>query len=93
VSGTESRWSGRRLVVLLYVVILGITGSLGLVLGASLPVTNGPKLLFLISLPPTPLGFALFGVVTVGIALGIPLALVAYFSRRLDPASVAGKET
>lgn len=92
-SDTDSRWSGRRLVFAIYLVVLGVAGTLGLVLGALLPVASGPDLFFLVSLPATPLGFATYGVVTVAVALGVPLALVAYVSRRVATSSVADKGT
>jgi len=70
--------------ILLYVVIVGIAGFLGLVLGEYIFSSGGPELFFLIDLPPTALGFATFGIVTVAVGLGIPLALVAYVSGQID---------
>jgi len=70
--------------ILLYVVIVGIAGVLGLVLGEYIFASEGPELFFVIDLPATALGFATFGVVTVAVGLGIPLVLVVYVSRRLD---------
>ncbi|AZH25136.1 cox cluster protein [Haloplanus aerogenes] len=81
---TATRWDGRRLMVLLYAIIVGIAGVLGLVLGEYIFEGEGPELFFLIDLPATALGFATFGVVTVAVGLGIPLALVVYVSRGLE---------
>ena len=81
---TATQWDGRRLMILLYVVIVGIAGVLGLVLGEYIFASEGPELFFVIDLPATALGFATFGVVTVAVGLGIPLVLVVYVSRRLD---------
>jgi len=76
--------------LLLYVIIVGIAGVLGLILGEYIFAGEGPELFFLIDLPATALGFATFGVVTVAVALGMPLALVVYVSRRLDDGAGAG---
>lgn len=81
--------------LLIYVIIVGIAGVLGLVLGEFIFAGfDGPELFFLIDLPPTALGFATFGVVTVAVGLGIPLALVVYVSRGMDrQASEVDKDT
>lgn len=76
--------------VLLYVIIVGIAGLLGLVLGEYVFAGEGPELFFLIDLPATALGFATFGVVTVAVGLGIPFALVVYVSRRIDEGGDGG---
>ena len=81
---TATRRDGRRTILLIYVIIVGIAGVLGLVLGEYVFASPGPELFFLIDLPATALGFATFGVVTVAVALGLPLALVVYVSRRID---------
>lgn len=78
-------FGGRSFVVALYGVIVGLTGVVGAALGAFGPDDLTPvRLLGLVELQPTPLGLAVYGVVTVGLALGVPLALVAYVSRRAD---------
>ncbi|WP_135851432.1 DUF7520 family protein [Halorussus salinus] len=80
---------GRSFVVGFYFVIVAITGAIGAVLGAIGPEDLTPvKLLGLVELQPTPLGLAVYGVVTVGIALGIPLGLVVLVSEVADAESV-----
>ena len=81
---TTTRRDGRRFVLSLYLAIVGIAGVLGLVLGEYIFAGAGPELFFVIDLPATALGFATFGIVTVGVGLGLPLALVVYLSRRVD---------
>ena len=81
-SGT--RRDGRRFVLGLYVVIVGLTGLLGFVLGEVIDMGAPPRLFFLITLPPNGPGFAVYGIVTIAVALGIPLGLVVYLSNRLD---------
>ncbi|WP_251344046.1 DUF7520 family protein [Haloplanus halophilus] len=92
-TGTQSRLDGRRFVLFLYVLIVGIAGALGLVLGSVVPMGSAPRLFFLIRLPPTGVGFAAYGMVTVAVALGVPLALVGYLSDRLDTETARGKDT
>jgi hypothetical protein len=41
---------------------------------------NQPKFLFVVPFPATPVGFAAYGGLTVGLVIGIPLALVIYVS-------------
>jgi hypothetical protein len=81
---SETRRDGRRFVLVLYVLILGLTGLLGFVLGEVVEMGAPPRLFFLVPLPPTGPGFAVYGVVTVAVALGVPLGLVVYLSTRLD---------
>lgn len=81
---TTTRRDGRRFVLLLYVLIVGIAGVLGIILGEYIFAGPGPELFFVFDLPATALGFATFGVVTVAVGLGIPLALVVYLSRGID---------
>jgi len=81
---SETRRDGRRFVLVLYALIIGLTGVLGFVLGEVIDLGSPPRLFFMIPLPPTGPGFALYGMVTVAVALGIPLGLVVYLSDRLD---------
>nr|WP_245778625.1 hypothetical protein [Halomicrobium zhouii] len=55
---------------------------MGFVLGTISPADLEPELFGVVALPPTPLGVALYGIVTVGVGLGILLALVVYVSNR-----------
>jgi hypothetical protein len=83
-SVSETRRDGRRFVLMLYAVIVGIAGFLGVVLGEVVELSAPPRLFFLVSLPPNGAGFAVYGMVTVAVVLGLPLALVVYLSDRLD---------
>nr|WP_276282170.1 cox cluster protein [Halorussus sp. DT72] len=68
-----------------YGVIVTLTGVVGAVLGVAGPDDlTAVKLLGLVELQPTPLGLAVYGMVTVGLALGVPLALVVLVSKRAD---------
>jgi hypothetical protein len=88
------RLDGRRFVLLLYGGIVGVAGMLGLILGEVVEMGAPPRLFFLVPLPPTGPGFAVYGMVTVAVALGVPLALVVYLSRRMDAdADAVDKET
>ncbi|PSP73002.1 cox cluster protein [Halobacteriales archaeon QS_3_64_16] len=70
-------------VVALYVLVVSITGLTGYLLGSIGPEGLRPVALFgLIELPPTPIGLALYGIVTLGVGLGIALGLVVFVSRR-----------
>ena len=92
--GVPRTFGGRSSVVALYVLIVGVTGVVGAALGAFGPGDlTAVRLLGVVELRPTPLGLALYGVVTVGLALGVPLALVAYVSRRADAGEADPSET
>lgn len=73
---------GEKVVVVVYVVIVALAGVMGFVLGAIRPADLQPALFGVIALPPTPFGVALYGMVTVGVGLGVFLGLVIYISRR-----------
>ena len=76
-------FGGHRVIVLLYVVVVSIAGLMGAVLGSiGLRDLEAVTAFGLVTFQPTPLGLALFGVVTVGTALGAVLLLVVAVSRR-----------
>jgi hypothetical protein len=81
---SETRRDGRRFVLGLYTFIIALTGALGFVLGEVVDLGAPPRLFFVLPLPPTGPGFALYGMITVAVALGVPLGLVIYVSDRLD---------
>jgi hypothetical protein len=79
--------AGAKVVVQIYVAIVALAGVMGFVLGTIRPADLQPALFGVIALPPTPFGVALYGMVTVGVGLGVLLGLVVYVSRRTDDAS------
>ena len=80
-----SVWRGSRFVTALYLVIVALTGVFGFVIGAIRPENLDPELFTLVDLPPTPLGLALYGMVTVGLVLGALLLVVRYVGEEYDP--------
>lgn len=92
-SKVSRTFGGRSFVLVFYGIIVAITGVLGAVLGAFGPDDlTSVTLLGVVELQPTPLGLMVYGVVTVGLALGVPLALVMYVSR-YDDAEPGGDKT
>ena len=82
VSETIQARAGDRVVVQLYLIIVAVAGAMGFILGTISPADLDPELFGLVELPPTPFGVAVYGVVTVGLGLGVLLGLVVYVSRR-----------
>jgi len=80
----SATFQGNRLVVRLYLIIVGLTGVMGYVLGWASPEINPPALFGLVRLPPTPAGVAVFGMVTIGTGLGVLLVLVVYVANNFD---------
>ncbi|WP_136717802.1 DUF7520 family protein [Halorientalis salina] len=78
---------GSRVVLFVFTVVVAVAGVMGTILGAIRPEDLDPVLFGVIQLPPTPLGVALFGMITVGVGLGAFVAAVVYISRRYDDAS------
>lgn len=76
---------GPRFVLVLYVGLVSLSGLLGVLFSIVVADPGAPRLLFLVSLPPTPLGFATYGAVSIALVLGVPLAGVVYVSRQIDP--------
>lgn len=81
-NGDASRTGGRRLVVALYVVVVLLTALVGSIIGTINPRGLDPVLFGVVQLPPSPVGVAVYGGVTVGVLLGVVLAAVALVSRR-----------
>jgi hypothetical protein len=74
--------SGRRVILLLYVVVVAIAGFTGFVLGYIGPRDLDPQLFGFIAMPPTPIGMAAYGATTLAVVLGVVLALVVFVSER-----------
>ena len=77
-----STLGGKRLILLLYAVVVSIAGITGFLIGALgirglRPVT----FLGLVTFQPTAVGLAAYGVLTMGLGLGVMLGLVIYVSK------------
>lgn len=79
-SRSRGEVGGRRFVVALYVLIVAFAGGAGVGFASVVENPDPPALFFLLPLPPTAVGFAVYGAVTVAVVLGVPLALVTAVS-------------
>lgn len=75
---------GRRVIYALYAVVVGIAGLMGFIIGIIRPEKLDPRLFGVIDLPPTPVGMVIFGVVTVGLGMGVLLLVVSWVADRFD---------
>lgn len=82
VTRSPSGRPGTRVVLFIYAAIVVIAGVMGFILGNARPDDLDPELFGVVQLPPTPLGTALYGMITVAIGLGVMLGLVIYVSNR-----------
>ncbi|MFQ3292987.1 MAG: hypothetical protein ACI9PP_000360 [Halobacteriales archaeon] len=84
--------SGRRVVLIVYAAVIGIAGVMGAILGIILPEQKGVAVATLgpVTFPITPATFALYGMLMMGVMLGVLLVLVQYVSR-FDEASRSGE--
>jgi len=78
--------SGRTVVLTVYVAVVAVAAVMGFLLGLARPVALKPMLFGVVALPPTPLGMVTYGVVNVGLGLGVLLALIVYVSEKYDDA-------
>jgi hypothetical protein len=81
-----NEYSGPRSVLVLYAALVTVAGVAGFLTGTFVEGVQSPRFLFLVAFPPTPLGVAAYGALTVAVVLGLPLALVVYVSRHVDEA-------
>lgn len=80
----SSRVSGRRFVLGLYATLVAIAGGAGFLTATFVDGVTRPAFLFLVELPATPVGFAVYGAATIALVLGVPLVLVNYVSQNID---------
>lgn len=85
-----ARLSGPRFVLILYAGLVAAAGAAGFLIGTSVSNLRPPEFLLLVEFPPTPLGLAAYGGLTVALVLGVPLLVVVALSRRVDDADAAG---
>lgn len=79
---TDDSTRGYRIVLAIYAAIVAFAGVFGLVLGVVVGELEEVALFGVVQLPPTPLGLAAYGAVTVGTILGVLLGLVVFVSDR-----------
>ncbi|WP_135667051.1 DUF7520 family protein [Halorhabdus rudnickae] len=82
---------GRRVVLIVYLVVVTIAGLMGAILGATRPDVVDPVLFGVFPLPPSVLGMAVYGMVTVGLAIGVLLVAVSYVATRFDTHEPGGE--
>lgn len=75
---------GRRFVGLLYVALVAFATVAGVLFARAVENPEPPALFFLVELPPTEAGFAVYGGVTIAFVLGLPLAAVIVMSAVAD---------
>ncbi|WP_277554245.1 DUF7520 family protein [Halobaculum limi] len=83
-TGGSRTLDGPRFVLVLYVLLTAVGGVGGVLVATFVDGMTAPALYGVFTLPPTALGFGLYGAVTIATVLGVPLALVVYVSRRVD---------
>ena len=86
-----ARLSGSRFVLFLYAGLVAVAGAAGYLIGTTVSNLQPPEFLFLVKFPPTPLGLAVYGALTIGLVLGVPLLVVVLLSQRIDDADAAGE--
>lgn len=68
----------------LYVALVAFATVAGVLFSRAVDDPEPPALFFLLELPPTELGFAVYGGVTIAFVLGVPLAAVIAMSAVAD---------
>jgi hypothetical protein len=85
-------FGGRRFVVVLYVLLVGVAALMGVLFTVAVDDPAPPALFFLFELPPTALGFGLYGGVTIAVVLGVPLLFVVAVSTFVDDVDAVGRD-
>ena len=85
-----ARLSGPRFVLILYAGLVAVSGAAGFLIGTTVSNLRPPEFLLLVEFPPTPLGMAAYGALTIALVLGVPLLIVVLLSQRIDDADAAG---
>jgi hypothetical protein len=85
------RLGGRRFVIALYLALVALSGVLGVLFTTAVEDPSPPALFFVVDLPPTAVGFGLYGAITVAVVLGVPLALVVVVSTLVDDVDAVGR--
>lgn len=73
---------GQQFVTILYIGVVTLAAVAGYTIGSFGIKNVDPELFGVIQLPPTPVGMAAFGAITIATLLGAVLLLVVYVSNR-----------
>lgn len=73
---------GQWFVLILYATVVSIAGGIGYLLGVFNPKGLDPELFGFIQMPPTPVGMAAYGAITLAVILGVFIGGVILVSRR-----------
>jgi len=77
---------GTRVILTIYAVVVAIATGTGYIIGTIAPVgLRPPAFLGVFEFPPTPLGMAAYGGMTLALLLGVLLLGVMYVSREYVP--------
>ena len=90
-SDGRGRLGGRRFVVLLYLALVAVSGVMGVLFTTAVDDPSPPALFFAFELPPTAVGFGLYGAITIAVVLGVPLVLVVVVSELVDDVDAVGR--
>ena len=90
-AGEDEGLGGKRFVIGLYLVLVAISSVMGALFTVAIDDPDPPALFFLVELPPTAVGFGLYGAITIGVVLGVPLALVVAVSATVDDVDTVGR--
>jgi hypothetical protein len=93
VSENARELRGRWFVLILYGAVVSITAGLGYLLGIFNDGEVDPELFGFIQLPPTPLGMAAYGGITLAVILGVFIGGVVFVSRRYIDADDESERT
>lgn len=83
---SERTTTGPRLIVTVYVGLVLVAGAFGALVGVILPVKKDVAMAAFgpITFSVTPLNMAVYGMINVGLALGVLMLAVRYVSHRYD---------
>jgi|GEM_PF-720771 len=74
--------AGNRVILTIYAALVGLAGLFGFLIGIFLEDLEPVAMFGVIPVPPTPVGLAVYGAITIAVVLGVFLGLVMVVSRR-----------
>jgi len=74
--------AGNRVILTIYAALVGLAGLMGFLIGIFLEDLDPVAMFGIVDVPPTPVGLAVYGAITIAVVLGAFLGLVIVVSRR-----------